>query len=103
MDTIITRIWHGITRAHHADEYLEYLKETGIDNYKRIPGNVGVQILRRFENDKCHFWTVTRWESYQSIQQFAGDQYEKARYYPEDEKYLLEKEPNVIHCETFEF
>ena len=28
---------------------------------------------------------------------------EQARYYPEDARYLLEFEPTVLHCETFEF
>jgi hypothetical protein len=46
---------------------------------------------------------VTRWDSIESIKKFAGDQYEKARYYPDDTRYLLELEPTVLHCETFDF
>jgi heme-degrading monooxygenase HmoA len=99
----ITRIWHGMTKAEHADEYLEYVVETGVAGYKSTDGNRGVEILRRIEGDKCHFWTVTKWDSYESIKKFAGEDYEKAKYYPEDAKYLLEFEPAVIHCETFEF
>ncbi len=100
---IITRIWHGVTRAEYSDEYLEYVIKTGVADYKNTPGNLGVKILRRIENDVCHFWTVTKWSSYESLKKFAGEDFEKARYYAEDEKYLLEFEPNVIHCETFEF
>ncbi|WP_210116306.1 antibiotic biosynthesis monooxygenase [Hymenobacter fodinae] len=100
---IITRIWHGITAAHDADSYLQYLQESGIADYKTTPGNLGVQVLRRVEADVCHFWTVTRWDSYESIKHFAGEQYEQARYYPEDAQYLLEFEPTVLHCETYEF
>lgn len=103
MDKVITRIWHGVTRASHAEAYLGYLEKTGMPGYKSTPGNLGVQVLRRVEGDTCHFWTVTRWRSYEDIQAFAGDQYEEARYYPEDENYLLAFEPTVIHCETFEF
>jgi heme-degrading monooxygenase HmoA len=99
----ITRIWHGTTKAEHADEYLQYVIDTGIAEYKNTESNLNVEVLRRVEGDKCHFWTVTKWDSYESIKKFAGEEYEKARYYPEDEKYLLEFEPNVIHCETFEF
>jgi len=103
MSAIITRIWHGTTPAHHADAYLQYLEASGIADYKKTPGNLGVQVLRRLDGPICHFWTVTRWTSYDSIRQFAGADYEKARYYPEDAQYLLEFEPHVIHCETFEF
>lgn len=100
---IITRIWHGVTKSEFADEYLKYLIETGVEDYKKTKGNLSVEILRRIEDDKCHFWTVTKWDGYESIKRFAGDDFEKARYYDEDKKYLLEFEPNVIHCETFEF
>lgn len=102
-NTAITRIWHGTTKAEHADEYLQYVVDTGITDYKNTPGNLGVEILRRIDGDVCHFWTVTKWDSYDSIKKFAGDDHEKAKYYPEDEKYLLEFEPDVLHCETFEF
>ncbi len=103
MNIIITQIWHGLTRASDAEAYLRYLTETGIKDYRKVPGNLSVQVLRRIEGDQCHFWTVTRWDSYESIKKFAGEDYEKARYYPEDKAYLLTFEPNVIHCETFDF
>ena len=47
--------------------------------------------------------TVTGWDNLESIKAFAGEDYEKAVYYPEDKKYLLEFEEKVIHCETFEY
>lgn len=99
----ITRIWHGRTRVRHAEEYLEFLVKSGVADYKATPGNLSVKILRRVENDVCHFWTVTTWDSFESIKKFAGEDHEKARYYEEDKQYLLEFEPHVIHCETFEF
>jgi hypothetical protein len=60
-------------------------------------------VLRRVEDDVCHFWTVTEWDSYESIKKFAGEDFEKAKYYPEDQQFLLEFEENVIHCETFQY
>lgn len=100
---IITRIWHGRTRAVDADEYLKFVTEMAPADYKRIAGNLSVEIWRELEGDVCHFWTVTKWDSVESIKQFAGDDYERAKYYAEDERYLLEFEPTVRHCETFEF
>jgi len=99
----ITRVWHGRTRLEHREEYLEFLIETGVADYKATSGNLSVRILRRTEGDVCHFWTVTTWDSVESIEKFAGEDYEKAKYYEEDKKYLLEFEPHVTHCETFEF
>jgi antibiotic biosynthesis monooxygenase (ABM) superfamily enzyme len=100
---VITRIWHGRTRIEHADEYLEFLEKTGVADYKNTDGNLSVEILRRVEGEICHFWTVTKWDGFENIKKFAGRDYEKARYYDEDANYLLEFEPYVIHCETFEY
>lgn len=98
---MITRIWHGKTLAEHADEYLEYIQETGVADYQNTVGNLSVKILRRHEDNICHFWTVTEWENIDSIKSFAGEDYEKARYYPIDKKYLLDFEDKVLHCETY--
>src|SRR4030095_17183280 len=103
MNSVITRIWHCVTLASKADEYLEFLKESGVKDYKSTTGNLSVKIWRRIEGDTAHFWTVTTWDSYESIRRFAGDDFEKAKYYPGDAEFLLEFEPNVIHCETFDF
>ncbi|MFC2088307.1 antibiotic biosynthesis monooxygenase [Calditrichota bacterium] len=98
---MITRIWHGTTKKEYADEYLNYLREIGIQDYRSISGNISAKILRRIENNICHFWTVTEWENIESIKKYSGENYERARYYPDDKKYLLEFEETVIHCETF--
>jgi heme-degrading monooxygenase HmoA len=98
---MITRIWHGRTKKEDADIYLAYIRQTGLKDYTSTPGNISAKILRRIENDICHFYTVTEWDNIESIKQFAGDDYEKARYYPEDEKYLLEFEEKVTHYETY--
>jgi hypothetical protein len=98
---MITRVWHGKTKTIHSDKYLDFLKATGIKDYKKTPGILSVKILRRIEGDICHFWTVTEWKEIGSIKIFAGEDYEKARYYPEDKNYLLEFEEKVIHCETY--
>ena len=76
---VITRIWHGRTRAEHADEYLEFVVETGVADYKSVKGNLSVEIWRQIEGDVCHFWTVTKWDSYESIKKFAGEDLEKAK------------------------
>ena len=46
-------------------------------------------------------WTLSFWESREAVKAFAGDPIEKALYFPEDEKYLLEFE-STVHCEVLE-
>ena len=98
---MIARIWHGTTPAEKSDEYLEYINKTGIPDYRATAGNSGAYILRRIEGDIAHFITFSIWDSIESIKRFAGEDHEKARYYPEDANFLLEFEPTVTHYEFF--
>lgn len=98
---MITRIWHGRTTAKNADIYLEYIQETGLKDYLATVGNISAKILRKIDGEICHFYTITEWKDIESIINFAGNKYEKARYYPEDKEYLLELEGVVNHYETF--
>jgi len=100
---MITRIWHGKTRAADADVYREYVIRTGMKDYLDTPGNLGAQIWQRQENDITHIWTISWWRDYASIKSFAGEEMEKAKYYEEDKKYLLEFEPTVMHCDAYIF
>jgi heme-degrading monooxygenase HmoA len=94
---MMARTWHGVVRAADADAYRAYLEATGLPDYRRTPGNRGVLVLRRVEGDVEHFLLVTLWESWDAIRAFAGSEPERARYYPEDERFLLELEPTVTH------
>ena len=97
---MIARTWHGVTQVSKADEYLDYLKRTGVAEYKKTEGNRGVYVLQRVDGDQAHFLLLTLWESEEAIKRFAGSEIEKAKYYPEDEKFLLELEPTVTHYEV---
>lgn len=97
---MIARIWRGVTRAEQADEYLEYLEATGLRDYRATPGFQGVQVLRRIDAGRAEFVLITFWESWEAIRAFAGDDAEAPVYYPEDDAFLLEKEPNVTHYEV---
>ncbi|MBD8897787.1 antibiotic biosynthesis monooxygenase [Rhodanobacter sp. DHG33] len=94
---MIYRQWHGITPRSKADAYADFLERRAIPDYRSVPGNRFVAVLRRDEAEVTHFMTVTHWDSEESIRAFAGDDLLKAKYYPEDQDYLLEFEPLVQH------
>jgi hypothetical protein len=98
---MITRVWHGRTKLAKADEYLDFLLHDGTREYLETDGNLSVKIWQRKEVDFCHFWTVSEWSDIKSIKSFAGDDYEKAKYYPQDDGFLVEFEEKVIHYETY--
>lgn len=98
---MITRIWHGKTSSEDAGAYLDYIRHTGLKDYLATAGIISAKILRKKDGDICHFYTITEWKDIESIINFAGADYKKARYYPEDKEYLLELEEVVNHYETF--
>jgi heme-degrading monooxygenase HmoA len=97
---MIARIWSGSTRASDADTYLDYLRETGLGEYESTPGNRGVLTLRSIEDGKAKFVLISLWDSMEAIRRFAGDDVEASVYYPEDEKFLVEKADRVTHFEV---
>jgi hypothetical protein len=99
-EPMISRTWHGRVPAAKADAYYQYLLQTGLHDYRSTPGNRGLLVQRWVENDVAHFQIVTLWDGVEAIKQFAGQAYELARYYPEDDQYLLEREPHVAHAEV---
>ncbi|MGH7713126.1 MAG: antibiotic biosynthesis monooxygenase family protein [Gemmatimonadaceae bacterium] len=94
---MIARTWHGRVRADQGDEYYAILQRSGLADYRATPGNRGVLVLRRTEGDVTQFVLTSFWDSFDAIRIFAGDEYERAHYYAEDDRYLLEKEPFVTH------
>jgi heme-degrading monooxygenase HmoA len=99
---MIGRIWRGATRADDADRYLDYLRRTGFAEYRSTPGNRGVLALRRVDPaaDRAEFLLLTLWDSEAAIRRFAGDAPERAVFYPEDERFLVERGERVDHFEV---
>ncbi len=98
---MIARLWHGRTRLSDADKYAEFMKVQAAPDYGSVDGLERLYFLRRDEGDVAHFLLVTLWDSISSVRQFAGVEPEKAKYYPEDDDLLLEKEETSALYEVF--
>ena len=98
---MIVRMWHGKVDTSKADEYAEFMKERAAPDYGSVDGLKKLIFLRRNENNVAHFLLVTFWDSIASVKKFAGEQPEKAKYYPEDDQFLLEKEETSSLYEVF--
>jgi heme-degrading monooxygenase HmoA len=94
---MIARIWRGAVRKPDADAYAVYVDETGIAEYKQTPGNRGAWMLRRDVGELTEFVTFSLWESLDAVKAFAGDDYETAVFYPEDDRFLVERDLQCAH------
>jgi heme-degrading monooxygenase HmoA len=97
---MIARIWRGAVRREDGDAYAEYIRETGLAGYAATAGNRGAWLLRRDAEARTEFATFTLWDSLEAIRAFAGDDVETAVYYPEDDRYLIERDLTVSHYEV---
>lgn len=94
----VVRMWRGVVRTADRDEYVDYVERTGVEEYRSTPGNRDAWTLtRELPDGLTEIMTVSRWDSLESIRGFAGDDIEKAVYYPEDDRFLVERDDTVRH------
>jgi heme-degrading monooxygenase HmoA len=98
--SIIVRTWHGCVPLMHAEAFALHLDMTGVQHAHRTDGNLGVFVRRKTQAEMEHFFLATYWESWDAIKKFAGEQYEVAVTYPDDEKFSLISDPFVFHHEV---
>jgi heme-degrading monooxygenase HmoA len=98
---VIARIWRGWIRPEDGDSYIAYLNRTGMAEYTKTPGNRGAWILTRPDgNGRTEIITFSFWESWDAVTAFAGEDVDRAVFYPEDDRYLVDREERVVHYEV---
>lgn len=98
---MIARIWKGKTKIEHLEKYTEFMKVRAIPDYKKTEGFVKLTFLKRTDNEFAYFNLITYWKDLEVIENFAGADLEKAKYYEEDKKYLVDFPEKVTHYEVF--
>jgi heme-degrading monooxygenase HmoA len=95
---MIVRMWRGWIRTEQTERYIDYIEQTGLSEYRRTPGNAGAQMLTRDLGDgRTEVVTLSWWPDLEHVKAFAGDDVEVAKYYPEDDEFLVERENVVRH------
>ena len=97
-EPIILRRWTGRIRTTDGTDYVRYIEAVGLSEYRQTPGNLGCQMLLRDLGDgMTEVTTLSWWRSMDAIRAFAGQNAEIARYYPKDDRFLLERTDRVEH------
>jgi len=99
---MIARIWRGAVRSGDSDAYAEYMQRTGIADYAATEGNRGVWMLMREVGELTEVVMFTLWDSVDAVKGFAGDDIARAVFYPEDDRYLVERDVTVQHFDVTE-
>ena len=97
----VMRMWTGWIRPADRDVYAAYIEDTGLSAYRSTPGNLGaVMVFRDLPDGRCEVRTISFWRSRDDIRAFAGDDIEVAVFYPEDDRYLVDRETTVLHFDV---
>ena len=81
-ENMIARVWRGLVHSDKLEEYIDIVEETGMDEYRRTPGNLGAQILTRdLGEGRAEIITISWWPDVDHVRGFAGDDIEVAKYY----------------------
>ena len=94
---MIARTWRGAVRAADAEAYADYIRRTGLAAYAATPGNLGAWLMYRIEGDRAEVETISLWESMDAIHGFAGEDVEQAVFYPEDDRFLVDRDLTAHH------
>ena len=97
---MIARTWKGAVRSEDANDYAAYMRATGVADYAATPGNRGAWMLRRDAGDRTEFVMVTLWDAIDALEAFAGEDYDRAVFYPEDERFLIERDRRATHYQV---
>lgn len=99
---MIVRIWHGWTSHEKAPAYQRLVEQeifVGIRN-REITGFRGIQLLCRGLPDEVEFVTIMTFDTLDAVQEFAGDDYEKAVVPPEARALLKRFDERSAHYEA---
>ena len=98
---MIARIWRGWVATPDTAAYVRYIEETGLTAYRTTPGNAGAWMLTRdIADGRTEIVTLSLWDSMDAVKAFAGADPEQAVFYPEDERFLVDRETTVTHFEV---
>jgi heme-degrading monooxygenase HmoA len=99
---MIARRWRGWADGPaNADAYVAHFERTVRPQLEATDGFVDARLERvPGEGGRTELVVVTRWASLDAIRAFAGDDVETAVYYPEDDRYLVERDLQVKHYDV---
>jgi heme-degrading monooxygenase HmoA len=93
----IIRVWYGLAHKDSADKYASHVRNDIYPLFSKMKGNLGAKVLRRNVEDGVQFMVVTRWDSMESIKEFAKDDVEKAVVAEVAQPYFIRYDDRVAH------
>jgi len=94
---MILRLWRGLVKPGHAEQYVEFLHREVFPDFEGIQGFVDASLLRREIEAGTEFLVSTTWETIDAIKNFAGADAESAVVPPKARELLVEWDNRARH------
>jgi antibiotic biosynthesis monooxygenase (ABM) superfamily enzyme len=91
---MIGRIWHGWTKPEDANAYEKMLRDEIFPSIaaRKIEGYRGAELFVREDGDEVEFVTLLRFDSLDSVAEFAGPEASKPVIFPKAEALIMRME-----------
>jgi heme-degrading monooxygenase HmoA len=99
---MIIREWRGTASRSNAQAYPKHFHDNVVPELRSIAGFAGAQLSRRDCDNNVEFLVLTRWQSLDAVDAFAGPDIDKAVVEPDAAAALVEFETTVRHYEVIE-
>jgi antibiotic biosynthesis monooxygenase (ABM) superfamily enzyme len=99
---MIVRLWHGWTTPENAAEYERFVAEEVFPEIAQQAGEgyEGYELARREHDETVEYVTITRFNSWESLEAFAGEDYEQAHVPSEARELLRDFDERAHHYEV---
>jgi len=97
---MIARSWRGWTKAQDAETYRRYVADTWVKDCKASPGSAGAFVFSRIVGDRAEIITLSLWDDEDSLRAFYGGDVNAPHFYPEDDKYIIDGDAQVVHYDA---
>jgi len=97
---MIGRLWHGWTTHENADAYEALLRREVLPGIHRVPGYHGAYLLRRDAGTEVEFVTMTLFDSWDAVREFAGSDLEAAVVPPAARALLARFDARSVHYDV---
>jgi heme-degrading monooxygenase HmoA len=94
---MIARLWHGWTKPENADAYENLLRTKILPGIHRVKGYGGAWLMRREDGVEVEFITLTLWDSWEAVREFAGTSQTHSVVPAEAQRLLSRFDQEAIH------
>jgi heme-degrading monooxygenase HmoA len=99
---MIIRKWRGRALRSNSAAYAGHFRDNVAPQLGQTPGFIGASLGQRLTDETVEFLVLTRWESLEAIENFAGKDIGKAIVEPAAVEALIDFDATVQHFEIIE-